>query len=102
MENFSHVQSLINFCVAEWRLCIEICHQRHFAHCSDRELAACRDELPNAALLLTLSNLAAVFFVQWVRKLVRQFPCSPSFMFLQCNLNLLQHVLFIGTIIMLT
>lgn len=90
------------FLCSSMKLCTEMCHQRHFAHCSDRELAACRDELPNAGLLLTLSNfLAAVFFVQWVRKLVRQFPCSSSFVFLQCNLNLLQHTLFIGTIIML-
>lgn len=26
------------FCVAEQRLCIEMCYQRHFAHCSDMEL----------------------------------------------------------------
>lgn len=36
MENFSHVQSLTNFCVAEQ--CIKMCYQRHFAHCSDMEL----------------------------------------------------------------
>lgn len=98
MENFSHVQILTNFCVAEWRFYTEMCHQRHFAQCSDS-----RGELPNAGLLLTLLNfLTAVFFCS-----VGQEAGEEVFMFSLFHIPAMQfefattHVLFIGTIIML-
>lgn len=60
MLNFSHTQILANFCVAEWRLWIEMHY--HFICFSEMELHV-KNELPNIGLLLTLSDfLAAVSF----------------------------------------